>query len=270
MAPKYQPKTIALPGEMILLGTGTSVGVPTIGCGCRVCSSSDPRNCRTRCAAVLGLPAGNLLIDTPPDLRFQMLREGLGVVHAVLYTHEHADHLFGLDDLRMMPFFLGHALPLYCEQVVEERIRTAYDYAFTNREPTHEGAVPQLTFQRIDTRRFQVLGAEVIPVRLQHGPRFQVLGFRIGNVAYCTDVSEIPAESWPLLEGLDMLVLDALRIHPHPTHFCLNEAIAVAQRLQPRQTLFTHVGHDLDYADANARLPPGMALAYDGQRVPLT
>ena len=153
MAPKYQPKTIALPGEMILLGTGTSVGVPTIGCGCPVCASSDPRNRRTRCAAVLGLPAGNLLIDTPPDLRFQMLREGLGVVHAVLYTHEHADHLFGLDDLRIMPFFLGHSLPLYCEPVVEERIRTAYDYAFTDREPTHEGAVPQLTFQRIDTRQ---------------------------------------------------------------------------------------------------------------------
>lgn len=270
MAPKYQPKTIDLPGEMILLGTGTSVGVPTIGCGCPVCTSSDPRNRRTRCAAVLGLPGGNLLIDTPPDLRFQMLREDLGVVHAVLYTHEHADHMFGLDDLRIMPFFLGHPLPLYCEQVVEERIRTAFDYAFTDREPTHEGAVPQLTFQRIDTRPFQVLGADVIPIRLRHGPRFQVLGFRFGNVAYCTDVSEIPAESRPLLEGLDTLILDALRLRPHPTHLCLDEAIAVAQRLIPRQTLFTHVGHDLDFERITARLPPGMALAYDGQRVRLT
>jgi len=255
---------------MILLGTGTSVGVPTIGCGCPVCTSADPRNRRTRCAAVLGLPGGNLLIDTPPDLRFQMLREDLGVVHAVLYTHEHADHMFGLDDLRIMPFFLGHPLPLYCEQVVEERIRTAFDYAFTDREPTHEGAVPQLTFQRIDTRPFQVLGADVIPIRLRHGPRFRVLGFRFGNVAYCTDVSEIPAESWPLLEGLDTLILDALRLRPHPTHFCLDEAIAVAQRLIPRQTLFTHVGHDLDFERITARLPPGMALAYDGQRVRLT
>ncbi len=270
MAPKYQPKTIDLPGEMILLGTGTSVGVPTIGCGCPVCTSSDPRNRRTRCAAVLGLPGGNLLIDTPPDLRFQMLREDLGVVHAVLYTHEHADHMFGLDDLRIMPFFLGHPLPLYCEQVVEERIRTAFDYAFTDREPTHEGAVPQLTFQRIDTRPFQVLGADVIPIRLRHGPRFQVLGFRFGNVAYCTDVSQIPDDSWPLLEGLDTLILDALRLRPHPTHLCLDEAIAVAQRLIPRQTLFTHVGHDLDFERITARLPPGMALAYDGQRVRLT
>jgi phosphoribosyl 1,2-cyclic phosphate phosphodiesterase len=270
LAPKYRAKTIHLPGEMILLGTGTSVGVPTIGCGCPVCTSADLRNCRTRCAAVLGLPGGNLLIDTPPDLRFQMLREGLGVVHAVLYTHEHADHMFGLDDLRIIPFFLGHPLPLYCEALVEERIRTAFDYAFTDREPTHEGAVPQLTFHRIDTRPFQVLGADVVPIRLQHGPRFQVLGFRFGNVAYCTDVSEIPAESWPLLEGLDTLVLDALRLRPHPTHLCLDEAVAVAQRLKPRQTLFTHVGHDLDFETTNARLPPGMALAYDGQRVQLT
>ena len=199
-----------------------------------------------------------------------MLREGLGVVHAVAYTHEHADHLFGLDDLRLMPFFLGHALPLYCEQVVEERIRTAFAYAFTGLEPTHEGAVPQLEFQRIDTRPFDVLGARVIPIRLLHGPRFQVLGFRVGNVAYCTDVKEIPPESWALLEGLDTLVLSGLRHRPHPTHFCLDEAVAAAQRLQPRRTLFTHVGHDLDYAETNARLPPGMALAHDGLRVPLT
>jgi len=270
LVPKFQPKTIALPGHMILLGTGTSVGVPTIGCGCRVCASSNPRNQRTRCAAVLGLPEGNLLIDTPPDLRFQMLREGLGVVHAVLFTHEHADHLFGLDDLRIMPFFLGRALPLYCEPLVEQRIRTAYDYAFSDLEPTHEGAVPQLTFHRIGTQPFSLLGADVTPIRLQHGPRFQVLGFRIGNVAYCTDVSQIPEVSWPLLEGLDTLILDALRIRPHPTHFCLDEAIAVSRRLQPRQTLFTHVGHELDYEETNARLPSGMALAYDGQRVLLT
>lgn len=270
LAAKHQPQTIALPGQMILLGTGTSVGVPTIGCGCPVCVSADPRNHRTRCAAVLGLPDGNLLIDTPPDLRLQMLREGLGVVHAVLYTHEHADHLFGLDDLRLMPFYLGGALPLYCEPLVERRIRTAYDYAFSGLEPTHEGAVPQLVFHPIGTDRFDVLGTEVIPIRLRHGPRFQVLGFRFGNVAYCTDVSEIPAASWSLLEGLDTLVLDALRTRPHPTHLCLDEAVAIARRLRPRQTLFTHISHDLDFESTNARLPSGMALAYDGQRISLT
>jgi phosphoribosyl 1,2-cyclic phosphate phosphodiesterase len=264
------PFTTDIRGQLVLLGTGTSVGVPMIGCGCPVCRSADVRNQRTRCGAALGLPAGNLLIDTPPDLRFQLLRERIGIVHAVLFTHAHADHIFGLDDLRLMPFFLGHAVPLYCEEFVEGRLRTAFDYAFTDIEQTHEGAVPQLEFRRITTDPFELLGARVIPLRLQHGPRFQVLGFRIGNVAYCTDVSEIPAETWPQLEGLDVLILDALRLRPHPTHFHLEAALAVAARLRPRRTLFTHVGHDLDYAETNARLPPGVELAYDGQRVPLT
>ena len=267
---KPQPATVDIRGQLVLLGTGTSVGVPTIGCPCRVCHSPDPHNQRTRCGAILGLPEGNLLIDTPPDLRFQLLREGLGIVHAVLYTHEHADHLFGLDDLRLMPFYLGHAVPLYCEAFVEQRIRKAFDYAFTDITPTHAGAVPQLTFQCLGLDPFEVLGTRVIPLRLKHGPRFDVLGFRFGNVAYCTDTNEIPPESWPLLEGLDVLILDALRTRPHPTHFCLEQAVAVAERLRARRTLFTHVAHDLEYAETNARLPPGMELAYDGQRVPLT
>jgi phosphoribosyl 1,2-cyclic phosphate phosphodiesterase len=219
---------------------------------------------------VLGLPEGNLLVDTPPDLRSQLLREQIGIVHSVLFTHEHADHIFGLDDLRLMPFFLGRPVPLYCEQYVEDRIRKSFEYAFTDIEQTHEGAVPKLVFRHIATEPFEVLGARVIPIRLQHGPRFEVLGFRFGNVAYCTDTNEIPAESWPLLEGLDVLILDALRNRPHATHFCLDEAIEVAHRLRPRRTLFTHVSHDLDYEETNAKLPPGMELAYDGQRVLLT
>lgn len=257
-------------GEMILLGTGTSVGVPAIGCDCEVCTSDHPRNNRTRCSAVLGLPEGNLLIDTSPDMRFQLLREGIGIIHSVLYTHEHADHLFGLDDLRLMPFHLGHAVPLLCEEIVEQRIRTSFDYAFPKQEPTHTGAVPNLKFRRIGTTPFEVLGTRVIPIRLKHGPRFQVLGFRFGNVAYCTDTNEIPEESWPLLEGLDVLVLDGLRRKPHVTHFSLDEAVAVAQRLRPQKTYFTHVSHDLEYEQTNATLPPGMELAYDGQRIALT
>ncbi len=263
----HQPITTDIRGRMILLGTGTSVGVPTLGCGCAVCTSQDPKNQRTRCAAVMGLPEGNLLIDTPPDLRFQLLREGLGVVHAVLYTHEHADHVFGLDDLRLMPFYTGGPIPLFCESLVEERIRKAFDYAFTDRQQTHAGAVPKLVFKPIDTKPFEVLGTRVIPIRLQHGPRFQVLGFRIGNVAYCTDTNEIPRESWPLLEGLDVLVLDALRDRPHVTHFSLEEAVAVARRVKPRRTLLTHVCHELDHASTNARLPAGIELAYDGQQI---
>jgi phosphoribosyl 1,2-cyclic phosphate phosphodiesterase len=255
---------------MILLGTGTSVGVPVIGCGCDVCQSTNPRNKRTRCSAVLGLTGGNLLIDTSPDLRKQLLRERIGIVHAVLYTHEHADHIFGLDDLRIMQFYLGGPVPLYCEAKVEERIRKSYDYAFAARDGLHPGAVPQLALRRITTEPFELLGARATPIRMRHGPNFDVLGFRFGNVAYCTDVNGIAPESLDLLRGLDCLVLDALRPKGHATHYGLDEAIAVAQELAPRQAYFTHTSHELEYEATNARLPSGIAMAYDGLRIPLT
>ena len=262
--------TTDIRGQLILLGTGTSVGVPSIGCPCEVCASEDPRDKRTRCAALVGLPQGNLLIDTPPDLRQQLLRERVGLIHAVLYTHEHADHIFGLDDLRLLPFYLGHAVPLYCESLVEDRIRKSFDYAFAEAEPTHIGAVPQLVFHRIGLAPFDLLGATITPLRLMHGPRFEVLGFRIGNVAYCTDTSGIPPESMALLQGLDVLILDALRTRPHITHLSLDEAIAISRELKPRRTVFTHMSHDLGHAATNARLPAGMELGYDGMSVPLT
>jgi phosphoribosyl 1,2-cyclic phosphate phosphodiesterase len=262
--------TTDITGQLILLGTGTSVGVPSIGCPCDVCASSDPKDKRTRCAALVGLPQGNLLIDTPPDLRQQLLREKVGIVHAVLYTHEHADHLFGLDDLRLFPFYLGHPVPLYCEEQVERRIRQSFDYAFQAEEPTHTGAVPQLTFQRIGLEPFDLLGARITPIKLKHGPKFDVLGFRIGNVAYCTDTNGIPPESLEPLRGLDVLIIDALRHRPHITHFSLEEAIAVARQLNPKRTIFTHMCHDLGHAATNATLPAGMELGYDGQSVPLT
>jgi len=262
--------TTDIRGQLILLGTGTSVGVPSIGCPCEVCTSTDPRDKRTRCAAIVGLPQGNLLIDTPPDLRQQLLRERIGIVHAVLFTHEHADHIFGIDDLRLFPFYLGHPVPLYCEPLVEERIRKSFDYAFAETEPTHAGAAPQLTFERIGTQPFEVLGSRIQPVRLSHGPRFDVLGFRIGNVAYCTDTNGIPPESMALLQGLDVLVIDALRTRSHVTHFSLDEAIEVSRQLKPKRTIFTHMSHDLGHAATNAKLPPGMELGHDGQRIPLT
>lgn len=262
--------TTDIRGQMILLGTGTSVGVPAIGCGCDVCTSDNPSNRRTRASAILGLPAGNLLIDTSPDLRQQLLRERIGIVHAVLYTHEHADHVFGLDDLRLMQFHLGGPVPLYCEAKVEERIRKSYDYAFSPPADLHAGAVPQLSFRRISTEPFDVLGTRVVPVRLKHGPRFDVLGFRFGNVAYCTDVNAISTESMSLLTGLDVLILDALRPKGHATHFGLDEAMEVARTLAPRQTYFTHMSHELEHEATNRGLPAGMALAYDGQRIRLS
>jgi len=256
-------------GELVFLGTGTSMGVPLVGCHCAVCDSTDPLNKRTRCGLVLGLPEGALLIDTPTDLRFQLLREGIDLVDAVLFTHEHADHIFGLDDLRIMPYRTGRAVPLYCEDHVEERIRKSFDYAFAEPRSTHAGAVPKLDMHRITLEPFDLLGQRIIPIRLLHGS-FPVLGFRFGNVAYCTDTNAIPDESWSLLEGLDVLILDALRYKPHPTHFSLDEAVAAAQRIGAKRTFFTHMTHDLDHTTTNATLPPGMALAYDGLRVPLT
>jgi phosphoribosyl 1,2-cyclic phosphate phosphodiesterase len=255
---------------MVFLGTGTSVGVPAIGCGCPVCTSENPRNHRTRCGLALGLPNGNLLVDTPPDLRQQLLRERLGIVHAVLYTHEHADHIFGLDDLRLMQFYLGGPVPLYCEPAVERRIRKSFDYAFQSAERLHTGAIPQLIMRTIDLEPFQVLGATVIPVRLHHGPTVPVLGFRFGNVAYCTDVNAIPPESMDLLRDLDVLVLDCLRREPHATHFGLDQALNIVKELRPKRTLLTHMSHNFDHDAINAELPVGVELAYDGQEVPLT
>ena len=264
------PVKTDITGQLVILGTGTSVGVPALGCPCDICASTNPKNNRTRCAVALGLPEGTLLVDTPPDLRTQLLREKIGLAHAVLYTHEHADHLFGLDDLRLFPFHLGGPVPLYCESKVEERIRKSFDYAFHDKANTHPGATPQLVFETITTEPFEVLGQPVIPLRMEHGPRFEVLGFRFGNVAYCTDTNRIPPESMALLEGLDVLILDALRPRPHVTHLSLDEAVEIAKELKPKRTLFTHISHELEHERTNEWLPDGMELAYDGQRVPLT
>lgn len=257
-------------GQLLFLGTGTSVGVPVIGCGCAVCTSPDPRNHRTRCAVAVGLPEGNLLIDTPPDLRTQLLREGLGLVHATLFTHAHADHVFGLDDLRLFPYYLQRKLPIFCEEVVEGRLRRSFDYVFQNEiNGFPAGSIPQLEIHRITTEPFELLGARIVPVPLFHGA-LRVLGYRIGKVAYCTDVNRIPDESWDLLRDLDVLILDCLRPRPHPTHFSLAEAVEAARRIAARQTWFTHISHSLDHQATNQALPEGMALAYDGLRIPLS
>lgn len=255
--------------QMILLGTGTSNGVPMIGCHCDVCRSSNPRNKRTRSGVFVQAPEGNFLIDTPPELRLQLVRENIDLAHAVIFTHGHADHLFGLDDLRIFGFYLKKAIPLYCEAEVERRIRSSFDYAFNDPDVRFShGALPNLEVHTIGMAPFDVLGMTVRPIRLWHG-ELAVLGFRINDVAFCTDVSRIPDESWPLLEGLDTLVLDALREKPHPTHFSVGQALAVVERVRPRQTYLTHIAHSLEHEATNARLPPGVELAYDGLRITL-
>lgn len=250
------------------LGTGTSTGVPMVGCDCSVCASSDPRNHRYRCSVLVKLPQGNILIDTPPELRLQLLRAKVNYVNAVLFTHYHADHLMGLDDLRPMPRHLGGAVPLFCTTEVERKIRSVFSYAFgSDVDNVPAGYLPKLAFQTINEAPFTVLGQRVVPIQLIHA-HFNVLGFRFDDVAYCTDVNKIPKESWPLLEGVRILVLDALRFKPHPGHFCLEEAVEVVERLQPEKAYFTHMSHDLDHAETNRKLPRGMELAYDGLSFP--
>jgi phosphoribosyl 1,2-cyclic phosphate phosphodiesterase len=253
------------PRTFTFLGTGTSVGVPMVGCDCAVCRSDNPRNHRYRCAVLIGTPNGNLLIDTPPELRLQLLREQVKLVHAVLFTHFHADHVYGLDDVRPFPRQLpGGAMPLYCTAEVERKIRESFSYAFQpGVEQLPFGYVPKLTFQRITEEPFSVLGQRVVPIPLVHA-HFNVFGFRIDDVAYCTDVNRIPKESWPLLEGLRVLVLDALRPKPHPAHFGLEEALDVISRVRPGRAYLTHMSHELEHEATNRMLPPGVELAYDG------
>jgi phosphoribosyl 1,2-cyclic phosphate phosphodiesterase len=246
------------------LGTGTSVGVPMVGCQCAVCRSTDPKNHRYRCSVLIATQQGNLLIDTPPELRLQLLRARVGLVHAVLFTHYHADHLFGLDDVRPFPKLLGGPMPLYCNLETERKIVEVFSYAFApGADHVSPGYLPKLIFHRIGEGPFRVLGQQVVPIPLEHA-HFNVLGFRIDDVAYCTDVSRIPERSWPLLQGLRVLVLDALRNKPHPGHFCIDEAVSVVEKLRPERAYFTHMSHDLDHEATNRRLPAGMELAYDG------
>jgi phosphoribosyl 1,2-cyclic phosphate phosphodiesterase len=254
---------------MILMGTGTSVGVPMIGCRCDVCLSTDPKNHRSRTSVLVRAPEGNFLIDTPPELRLQLLREKVDIIRAAIFTHEHADHVFGLDDLRIFGFYLEKPIPLYCEMPVAERIRTAFHYAFSPVHlNNHPGATPRLSLEPIGLEAFPLLGLIVQPIRLWHG-MLPILGYRIGNTAFCTDASRIPEESWPLLEGLETLVLNALRDKPHPTHFNVEQALAVVERVKPARTYLTHISHALDHAATNARLPAGVELAYDGLQIDL-
>jgi phosphoribosyl 1,2-cyclic phosphate phosphodiesterase len=253
--------------EFVVLGCGTSVGVPMIGCDCPVCTSPNPRNHRTRSSVLVRLPAGNLLVDTGPELRLQMVREKIPLAHAVLYTHYHADHLFGLDDARLFPKRLGGPLPIYCTDEVEDVVRRTFSYAFHSAtQDLPPGFLPKLTFRRITAEPFDVLGQRVVPIPLVHS-RFHVFGFRFDRVAYCTDVSAIPDPSWHLLEDLDVLILDALKPGaPHFAHFNLDQALDVIRRVRPKRAYLTHMGHDMDYDALTTTLPAGVAPAYDGLR----
>ncbi|HEU5254508.1 MAG TPA: MBL fold metallo-hydrolase [Vicinamibacterales bacterium] len=249
-------------GTVTMLGTGTSHGVPMIGCACATCRSTDPRDRRLRPSIYVAVPErARILVDTATDLRQQALEHKLARVDAVLFTHAHADHILGLDDLRSFNALQGAAIPCYGNREALDAVRRQFPYVFE--APLQEGGgVPQLTTNEI-TGPFAVGGVRVVPVPLWHG-KLPILGFRFGNFAYLTDCNRIPDEAWTLVAGVDILVLDALRDTPHETHFTVAEAVAAAERIAPRLTYFTHMTHDLPHAKTNARLPAGVELAYDG------
>jgi phosphoribosyl 1,2-cyclic phosphate phosphodiesterase len=245
-----------------VLGSGTSHGVPMIACDCAVCTSPDPRDRRSRPSILIQYDATTLLVDTTPELRLQCLASNVRRVDAVLFTHHHIDHLAGLDDLRRFNWLQGQAIPCFGQTATLERLREMFAYAFED-EPGYPSSKPQLELRAIEGP-FSIGGRIIAPIPLLHG-QMQVLGFRIGDFAYCTDVSEIPTESWPLLSGLDVLILDALRRRAHPTHFNLEQAVDHARRIGARQTYFTHIAHELPHEATNRELPKGMALSHDGQ-----
>jgi len=251
--------------RVTFLGTGTSHGVPMIGCECAVCRSTDPRDRRTRPSIHLDISGGpSILVDTATDLRQQALAHRLARVDAILYTHSHADHVMGLDDVRRFNVVSGGAIPAYADRATCADLRRTFHYVF---EPPAEkgGGLPEIVLSAIDGP-FDVGRVRVRPVPLWHGSR-AVLGFRFGSLAYLTDCNRLPDEAWPLLEGLDVLVIDALRHRPHPTHFTLSEAVDAAARIAPARTFFTHICHDLPHEATCRSLPASMALAYDGLMV---
>ncbi len=254
--------------EVLFLGTGTSHGVPMIGCDCEVCRSTDPRDTRLRPSIYLELNDGTrVLVDTTPDLRQQALRHDLRRIDAVLYTHSHADHILGLDEVRRYNHMTRAPVPLYGDAATLADLRRMFSYVFDPRAQKG-GGVPDLRLSTI-VGPFCLGRTEIRPLTVLHGGR-PVLGFRIGGFAYLTDCNEIPGETMAELQGLDVLVLDALRRKRHPTHFSLDEAVAVVGRLRPAQALFTHCCHDLGHARTCASLPEGISLAYDGLRLVCT
>lgn len=247
--------------RITFLGTGTSHGVPMIGCGCSTCLSTDPRDTRLRPSIFVETAGARVLVDAGPDLRAQALRHQIARVDAILFTHGHADHILGIDDVRRFNALMGGPMPCFGDAATLEDIRTTFGYVFAPATPKG-GGLPLLDLREIQGS-WRIADLDVTPVPVDHGSR-PILGFRFGTFAYLTDCNRIPDASWPLLHGLDVLVLDALRIRPHPTHFSLDEAVAAAARIGAPRTFFTHMCHDLQHASTSARLPPGMALAHDG------
>lgn len=251
--------------RLTFLGTGTSTGIPTLTCDCRVCSSCDPHDRRTRPSLLLEFDGRAVVIDTAPDFREQALRARLHRLDAVLFTHAHADHVLGLDDVRVFYFRQKRPIPIYADARCMESIRRIFKHIFEQNYPY--GGIAKLDPHLIDGP-FELWGERLIPIPVLHG-NLPVLGFRFRKVAYVTDFSTIPEATLPLLEGLDVVVLDALRHQPHPTHSTLEQSLTLVERLKPRRAFFTHIAHELGHQETNAALPSHVRLAYDGLQLDL-
>jgi phosphoribosyl 1,2-cyclic phosphate phosphodiesterase len=249
---------------LTVLGSGTSVGVPSLACSCAVCTSSDARDRRLRPSAWLRFAGREVVIDTTPDFRYQALRAGIPKLDAILYTHGHADHILGLDDVRPYNFRQQASIPIYASPDTLDIIRRVFQYVFT--EGKQESSRPHLAVETLTGQPFDLYGHTITPIPLFHGS-LPVYGFRLGSLAYLTDHNHIPEASLELLQGLDVLFLDALRYKPHPTHSTVDESVKIAQRLQPRITYLTHICHDLAHERAESLLPENVRLAYDGLTV---
>lgn len=250
--------------QLTMLGVGSSAGTPVLGCQCATCISSDKRNNRTRCSSLITLDNGKvILIDTGPDLRQQALREGCTHIDAVFYTHTHADHLHGIDDLRGFCQIQRCQIPLYASHDAVAHISQKFGYAL--REPSNFWDLPVLKAIPVDGP-FELFGHDIIPIPVKHG-RSEILGYRVGDIAYLTDVSEIPESSLSLLQGLEVLLLDCLRETSHPTHINVEQSLAYAETLQAKATYLIHMTHELEYSTLMAKLPPNVFVGYDGLKV---
>lgn len=249
--------------RLTFLGTGTSTGVPTLGCACHVCRSEDPRDKRMRPSILLEYDGRAVLIDAGPDFRQQALREKMTRLDAVVFTHSHADHIFGLDDVRPFYFRQQEPIPIYADPHSLENIRRTFQYIF---DGTYAfGGLAKLTPHEI-AGPFTLWGLDLIPVNLMHGS-LPMLGFRFRNTAYLTDFSMIPETSEALLQGLDVLILDALRPRPHPTHSTIVNSLSLVEHFKPRRAFFTHMAHEVSHAEVEATFPPHVRLAFDGLKL---
>ena len=252
---------------LTILGCGTSTGVPLISCKCSVCRSRNKKNHRLRASAWIQARGKSILIDTSPDLRQQALREKIERVDAVLYTHPHADHVHGIDELRSYNFIQKASIPVFGNAWTCEELKSKFSYIF---KPSYVegGGIPQLELNQFDSKidQLDVQGIPVIPISLSHGSK-ECVAYRVDSVAYVTDCSYIPETSLDRLKGLSVLVLDCLRLEPHKTHFNLDQALATVDAVRPKKTFFTHLSHDFDYSKWIKKLPKGVTLAYDGLKI---